>query len=72
MNFTPDPPFNFGLVQFANGARVLMEFCDAPDGGFAVGDEVRMRFRIKTIDRRRGFRSYFWKASPAERAVMES
>ena len=72
LNFTPDPPFNFGLVQFANGARVLMEFCDAPDGGFAVGDEVRMRFRIKTIDRRRGFRSYFWKASPAERAVMES
>src|SRR4029077_16481145 len=34
LNFTPDPPFNFGLVQFANGARVLMEFCDAPDGGF--------------------------------------
>jgi len=24
LNFTPDPPFDFGLVQFDNGARVLM------------------------------------------------
>jgi 3-hydroxy-3-methylglutaryl CoA synthase/uncharacterized OB-fold protein len=72
LNFTPDPPFNFGLVQFANGARVLMEFCDAPPGTLAVGDEVRMRFRIKALDRRRGFRTYFWKASPAERPLMEN
>lgn len=71
LNFTPDPPFNFGLVQFANGARVLMEFCDAPAGSLAVGDAVRMRFRIKSIDRRRGFRTYFWKACPSERPMME-
>jgi hydroxymethylglutaryl-CoA synthase len=28
LNFTPDPPFHFGLVQFDNGARVAMEHCD--------------------------------------------
>lgn len=72
LNFSPDPPFHFGLVQFDNGARVLMEFCDVPPGVLAVGLPVRMRFRIKSADRRRGFRTYFWKASPVERPVLES
>jgi uncharacterized OB-fold protein len=72
LNFTPDPPFNFGLVQFANGARVLMEFCDVPPGSLQVGASVRMRLRIKSADRRRGFRTYFWKACPAERPAMEA
>jgi 3-hydroxy-3-methylglutaryl CoA synthase/uncharacterized OB-fold protein len=71
LNYTPDPPFNFGLVQFENGARLLMEFCDTPAGGLAVGDGVAMRFRIKSLDRRRGFRSYFWKAAPTERPQLE-
>lgn len=72
LNFSPDPPFHFGLVQFGNGARVLMEFCDVPPGPLNVGAEVRMRFRIKSLDRRRGFRTYFWKACPAARPAMES
>jgi 3-hydroxy-3-methylglutaryl CoA synthase/uncharacterized OB-fold protein len=67
LNFTPDPPFWFGLAQFDNGARVMMEFTDADARGFSVGDKVRMRLRIKSRDRRRGFRTYFWKAAPAER-----
>ncbi len=71
LNFTPDPPFHFGLVQFDDGARVLMEFCDVPPGTLAVGSPVRMRFRIKSVDRRRGFRTYFWKAAPASRPAME-
>lgn len=71
LNYCPDPPFHFGLVQFDNGARVLMEFCDVPPGPLEVGDPVRMRFRIKSADRRRGFRTYFWKAAPAERPAME-
>ena len=70
LNFSPDPPFHFGLVQFANGARVLMEFCDVPPGALAVGADVRMRFRIKSLDRRRGFRTYFWKACPAQRPAL--
>jgi 3-hydroxy-3-methylglutaryl CoA synthase/uncharacterized OB-fold protein len=70
LNYTPDPPFFFGLAQFDNGARVMMEFTDANPQGFAVGDRVLMRPRIKSVDRRRGFRTYFWKAAPVERPVM--
>ena len=72
LNYTPDPPFNFGLVQFENGARVLMEFCDTPKDGLAVGDPLQMRFRIKSLDRRRGFRTYFWKAAPIARPALEA
>jgi 3-hydroxy-3-methylglutaryl CoA synthase/uncharacterized OB-fold protein len=71
LNFSPDPPFYFGLVQFANGARVLMEFTDAAPGGFAVGDALALRFRVKSIDRKRGFKTYFWKAAPAHRPQLE-
>lgn len=70
LNFTPDPPFDFGLVQFENGARVLMEMVDRPDGGFAVGQQVRMRLRIKAQNPRLGFRTYFWKAAPAARPQL--
>ena len=70
LNYTPDPPFWFGLAQFDNGARVMMEFTDADARGFSVGDRVRMRLRVKSRDRRRGFRTYFWKAAPAERPML--
>lgn len=71
LNFTPDPPFWFGLVQFDNGARVLMELTDANAAGFKVGDAVTMRLRIKSRDRRRGMRTYFWKAAPVSRPALE-
>jgi uncharacterized OB-fold protein len=70
LNFTPDPPFDFGLVQFDNGARVMMEMTDRPEGGFAVGQDVRMRLRIKSLNRALGFRTYFWKATPLKRARL--
>ena len=72
LNFTPDPPFDFGLVQFDNGARVLMEMVDRPGAGFAEGDRVRMRLRIKSRNARLGFRTYFWKAAPLARRVLEN
>jgi 3-hydroxy-3-methylglutaryl CoA synthase/uncharacterized OB-fold protein len=72
VNFTPDPPFKFGLVQFDNGARLMMEFVDSDPVSLNVGDPVRMRLRIKAIDRRRGLRSYFWKAAPLQRPSLES
>lgn len=72
LNFTPDPPFWFGLVQFDNKARVLMELTDAGDSGFAVGDRLTMRLRIKSHDRRRGMRTYFWKAAPVQRPALEN
>jgi uncharacterized OB-fold protein len=70
LNFTPDPPFDFGLVQFDNGARVLMELIDRPDGGFVVGQRVKMRLRIKSSNARLGFRTYFWKAAPLARPQL--
>jgi uncharacterized OB-fold protein len=70
LNYTPDPPFWFGLAQFDNGARVMMEFTDADSRGFSVGDPVAMRLRIKSHDRRRGMRNYFWKAAPARRPAL--
>ena len=72
LNFTPDPPFDFGLVQFDNGARVLMEMVDRPPNGFSVGDSVRMFLRIKSRNKRLGSRTYFWKAAPIERPVLEA
>lgn len=70
LNFTPDPPFDFGLVQFENGARVLMEMVDRPEAGFAVGQRVGMRLRIKSRNARLGFRTYFWKAAPLARPQL--
>jgi len=70
LNFSPDPPFDFGLVQFDNGARVLMEMVDRPAKGFAVGDAVRMRLRVKSQHARLGFRTYFWKAAPIARPKL--
>jgi hydroxymethylglutaryl-CoA synthase len=75
LNFTPDPPFDFGLVQFdeaglGRGARVLMEMVDRPTGGFKVGERVRMRFRIKSQNARLGSRTYFWKAAPLDRPEL--
>lgn len=70
LNFTPDPPFHFGLVQFENGARVVMEHCDVAIGSPVVGDPLRMRFRIKAMDRQRQFRTYFWKAAPLVRPQL--
>jgi uncharacterized OB-fold protein len=49
----------------------MMEFADADSEGFKVGDDVTMRLRIKSHDKRRGFRTYFWKAAPSARPAME-
>ncbi len=69
LTYHPSPPFYFGLVQFDNGARVMMEFVDVRNGSLAVGASVTMMFRIKEIDRNRAYRHYFWKATPAGRSV---
>lgn len=72
LNFTPDPPFTFGLVQFENGARVMMEFTEASKNGFGLGEIVKMSLRIKNQDKSRGYRSYFWKAVPLQRNKLEA
>lgn len=65
LQFSPAPPLRFGLVQFDNGARLLMEMVDVDPEQFDVGTPLKMVFRIKQQDKRRGFHRYFWKAAPA-------
>jgi uncharacterized OB-fold protein len=62
--YTPHPPFRFGHIDFDGGGRVLMEFADTVEGELRVGLPVRMVYRIKDLDPKRGFRRYFWKATP--------
>ena len=64
LGYTPDPPFQFGHIDFEGGGRVLMEFTDTEVGELAVGLPLRMVYRVKEFDRQRGFRRYLWKATP--------
>jgi 3-hydroxy-3-methylglutaryl CoA synthase len=69
LSFHPAPPLYVGFVQFDNGARVLMEFADVGPERLEVGTAVRMVYRIKDLDRLRGYRRYFWKAAPIARVT---
>jgi 3-hydroxy-3-methylglutaryl CoA synthase/uncharacterized OB-fold protein len=64
LGYTPHPPFLFGHVDFDGGGRVLMEFADATPDEIKVGTPLRMVYRVKDFDLKRGFRRYFWKATP--------
>ena len=64
LQYYPSPPLYFGLVQFDNGARILMEIVDVDAEKLAVGLPLRMVFRIKEKDERRHYNRYFWKATP--------
>ena len=65
--YTPHPPFQFGHIDFEGGGRVLMEFTDTAPDELHSGLAVRMVFRIKEFDPKRGFRRYFWKATPVRK-----
>ena len=62
--YTPHPPFQFGHIDFESGARVLMEFTDTDQEELHSNLPVLMVYRIKEFDAKRGFRRYFWKATP--------
>jgi uncharacterized OB-fold protein len=64
LQYTPAPPLYFGLVNFANGARVMMEYVDVDPSILKVGTSLRMVYRIKSIDNDRHNSRYFWKAVP--------
>ena len=64
LQFSPAPPLYFGLVQFDNGARVLMEIVNVDPALLDVGTPLRMVFRIKSKDSERHYNRYFWKAAP--------
>ncbi|HXY89724.1 MAG TPA: 3-oxoacyl-[acyl-carrier-protein] synthase III C-terminal domain-containing protein [Xanthobacteraceae bacterium] len=65
LTYSPDPPACYGMIQFEQGGRVMIDFTDVDANDLAVGQPMRMMFRIKDIDSQRGFRRYFWKAAPA-------
>jgi len=64
LSYHPAPPLFAGFVQFANGARLMMETCDTNAEIMDVGVPLRMVFRARKTDPRSGFRRYFWKATP--------
>ena len=66
LSYHPAPPLYVGFVQFDNGARMLMETVDVGATGLEVGTPLRVTFRIKDIDRDRGYPRYFWKTTPIQ------
>ncbi len=64
LTYTVDPPSHYGMIVFDKGGRFMTDFTDVAVGEIDVGTAVRMVFRIKGHDERRGFVRYFWKAVP--------
>jgi 3-hydroxy-3-methylglutaryl CoA synthase/uncharacterized OB-fold protein len=64
LTYTPDPPAYYGMVDFVEGGRLLMDFTDVGPDGVEVGAPMRMVFRVKDHDTKHGFARYFWKAAP--------
>ena len=64
LTYSPDPPTHFGMVVFEEGGRLMSDLTDVDVGGVEVGMPMRMMFRIKQHDDKRGFIKYFWKAAP--------
>lgn len=58
------PPHHYGQIDFEGGGRILMEFTDVGKGDVQTAMKVEMVFRIKDVDDLRGFKRYFWKATP--------
>ena len=64
LTYSPEPPQHFGMIQFPEGGRIMMDFTDVDVGAVEVGMPMRMVFRVKDVDGQRGFTRYFWKATP--------
>jgi len=62
--YTPNPPLIFGMVEFEEGAKFMMQMTDFDPNEVEVGSPVKMVFRIKDYDKVRNFPTYFWKAAP--------
>jgi 3-hydroxy-3-methylglutaryl CoA synthase len=63
--YSPEPPSCYGMIEFKEGGRWMMDMIDMEPADLAVGLEMRMVFRIRDTDPQRGFRRYHWKATPA-------
>ena len=56
-------------MVFEGGGRIFMDVTDVEPGDIDSGTPVRMVFRVKEWDDRRGFTRYFWKAAPDRRKI---
>lgn len=69
LTFSMSPPNHYGMVVFDGGGRIMMDITDVAPGDVETGLPVRMVFRIKEVDEKRGFVRYFWKAAPDRAAI---
>lgn len=72
LSFSMNPPNHYGMVVFDEGGRIMMDFTDVEPGTVDSGMEVKLVFRIKEFDDKRGFRRYFWKAVPVVSSEAKS
>jgi uncharacterized OB-fold protein len=63
------PPNHYGMIVVEGGGRIMMDITDVAPGDVETGLPVRMVFRIKEVDEKRGFVRYFWKAAPDRAAI---
>jgi 3-hydroxy-3-methylglutaryl CoA synthase len=64
LTYSMDPPNHYGMITFAEGGRFMADITDVDQGQVDTGTKVRMSFRVKDRDEKRGFVRYFWKAIP--------
>lgn len=64
LTFSMAPPNHYGMMVFEGGGRIFMDITDVEPGDVDSGMDVKMMFRLKETDEKRGFRRYFWKAVP--------
>ena len=64
LTYAMSPPNHYGMITFEGGGRIFMDITDVEPGDVDSGVPVRMAFRLKEKDDRRGFTRYFWKAVP--------
>jgi 3-hydroxy-3-methylglutaryl CoA synthase len=64
LTFAMEPPNHYGIITFRDGGRLMADITDVEAGQIDTGAEMRMVFRVKDVDEKRGFKRYFWKAAP--------
>jgi len=69
LTFSMSPPNHYGMVVFEGGGRIMLDLTDVAPGEVETGLPVKMVFRIKDRDEKRGFTRYFWKAAPDRAAI---
>jgi len=64
LTYSLSPPNHYGMITFADGGRLMADITDVEQGQIDSGTKVKMVFRVKDRDEKRGFIRYFWKAAP--------